>query len=759
MGMKQSDYETLTCGDLEQVMKPLKRTRSYKNYIDIAWDTEYKITLGDLDEKGYREVIDSTLISMQFALDEERTAIYYPLNAGITWRELLEYTLRFLAAHNVTIPETASGRRHIWYITFYSLAELSQIVNYRDEATRIQFYGGKSNYAERSVKRDENSYVLHVLDLKGFFRRGGLADVAKLVSEQKLKINVDGRGDKYWKEHMLELYRTHADVFEEYALRDAIVTYKLWSKLKEENLKRGLDAHVYRTEAGLAAADFRLNYMTQYPCKYRVRRRIYARGSKKYTKREYVYDSSLDVRSLAILSYWGGRNEAYVRGLYDDIEAYFLDFVSLYPTSAIIQPLPNEETRWKTLTLEDAETCEGYCRVTFRFPVTEKYPCLPVRTKYFDKLMFPLEGVSYCTLAELRRALTLGCEILAYKGYGFEPTESEIAHDLKPYFRKLLRQKRALKDAGKKGIEYAIVKGRLNSTVGKFAYRSKKYSKQKAARVMQRIGEEQFRAIGQMSFVRQLAEQKGRVGSTWAPEWASLIVGCARAAADEIIHDSKAECLFISTDGGLWLRRPAFLRKPGPLLKKLIREAHGGVHGEGTESGQVDKLWIARNRFYATFYKDDVVKLARDGLHMSEAAFEGLMRESLRLGMDATERYRAVHLTKLFERDYIGMPLGSKKITDIRISFREGGKRVLANEGVNIWRAHTATRPYRNVEQAIKSWYNIKTYKKRKKLTKALRRKILAEPWSKSNQEIAATYGFSESYVAELRRVKVHGHP
>lgn len=650
--MKFSDFETLTAGDFFNVMKPLKRNRILRNYVDVAFDSEYQIEYGGWNEqKGVREIKKSTCISLQFALSQNVKTVYYPLKPKVTWRELLDYTLDFFRKHEIKVPATSSGSCNIYYVVFYGYAELSQVANFRDVETDIQLYSNKAVSVKRKIEVGDVKYVVHLIDLRGFFK-GSLAKLAKTVGAEKLEIEADGKDHRYWITRMLELYEKHPRIFERYALRDVEVTIKVWNKLKEEALKSGLDPHVYRTLAGLAMAEFRLNYMKNYPCRHRTVYASYARKNsedeirktgeeyKIRRKKRVVYDGDWNVRRFGCLSYAGGNNQAFVRGYMQNLHAKFYDFISLYITATMIQPLPNEFTRWKKLALRDVESHEGFAHVKFKFPENEKYPSLPIQLNILTKLMFPLEGESWCTLSELRQALKHNVKILDFKGYGFYPSENEINHDLKPYFDKLLTKKNVLKTSGKKGTEYAVVKAKLVDTVGKLMPRSKKYSYKKIGKFIKKMETPKaFRKIAKTKLGRQMYEYRGRVGSTWTPEWASLILGNARACADEVLHTPNANPLFISTDGGVWDAEPHFNRDPPPLLKRMMRVG-GGIHPEGEGDGSVDELWIARNRLYCTWHCGEVVKFARMGCALREEEFEIFIRESLRNGEPVKKKQR-----------------------------------------------------------------------------------------------------------------------
>lgn len=85
--MKFSDFETLTTHDFNNVMRPLRRGRILKNYVDVAFDSEFYVERGDWESKtGMLKVKNSTCISIQFAISKDKKAIFYPLKSKITWQ-------------------------------------------------------------------------------------------------------------------------------------------------------------------------------------------------------------------------------------------------------------------------------------------------------------------------------------------------------------------------------------------------------------------------------------------------------------------------------------------------------------------------------------------------------------------------------------------------------------------------------------------------------------------------------------------------
>lgn len=793
--MRYDEFKTLTMQDFENVMKPVKKLVPKKNYLDLAFDSEYEVKRGEWDEKsGMYKVLESTCISVQFALSSSQKTIYYPLKPSITWQELLDYTLDFLKREDVQIPEVPTSRnRNLYYIVFFGQAELSQISNFRDDETEIDLYSNKSVSCKRKVTKDGQLYIMHMIDLRGYFKTS-LAALGVTVGLPKLELNVGGHDHDYWITRMLEFYQKFPREFSEYALRDVEITIKVWNALKLQ----GIDPHDYRTLAGLAMAEFRLGLgkaEKKYLCKYKTAGEVYARkvtpkkgappfppdqpAEYKTRKRpRLVYDGDWNVRHYAIMSYAGGRNEAYVRGYLTGLNAKFYDFVSLYVAAALIQPLPNIDTAWRKLDVRDIADYEGFANAKFKFPAEERYPCLPIQLSIMNTLLFTLSGETWCTLSELRQALNNGAQLENFSGYGFLPTANETEHALKPYFSELLKKKNSLKlllknkdalkseDAAAYEIEYVMIKSKLVDTVGKFMARGKRFNVRRIGEFMQRMeNPEAFRKIASSKAARELYESRGAVAMSWTPEWASLIVGNARACANEIIHDRKVPCLFLSTDGGGFDGTPDFLANPQPLLTKMIKVG-GGVHAEGEGDGSFDELWISGNRLYSTWLKGELVKHAQMGNAIHEKDFDAFLRKSIVDGKQAYDTTERKILTGMFLYDFKNVPINSELIQKIAVNFRTDHKRIIVQPDVNIWRECSDTKPFETLEDVFNAYYGIKLGRPRKphekkaegrpriNLTVMQLRQIEASDKTVTHAALAKEYGLSVSTIKRLRQTK-----
>jgi len=679
-----SQIEKMPLKSLGNVLKPSGGRKPLKNFVDLGFDSEYD------DGEGL-------LCSMSFSAFKQNGEIvkasFEIMKPHISREEFASLVLGFLKEHGLGLP------KNVFLISHFAQSEIKYIRDYF-RAFKLRAYnralGWEGEFGEEIVFKggfQAKGFRIRVIDLYGYFPMS-LEEIGSAIGLEKKRL------DSYWIKHMAEFFRKHPEEAHEYAGRDSMIALKAWRWLYEEYMSKGIDPHHYSTLPSLAIADFRRNYMKHVACSYAVKMESKPRKLKgKWVTRlfpRYVYDGSMDQRLMALRCYWGGNNQAFIRG-YTKGEMAFYDIISLYIASAILQPLPNEFTEWiSPVNLSDIETLEGFGKVSFKFPEDCLYPCLPVMIEPFPKLVFPLQGETYATFVEMREALKMGCELEGLSGYGFKPSPNEIDHDLKPFLKEML----AKKERAKKGsIDYALEKLKMVSTIGKFAQRTPHYD---ITRIQEPIlkGELSLEAIREHWSKREFRaryEYPSLTGSAWSPEWACLILGKARALMTSLIAKG---CILVSTDGGLWMGE-ADLR--GETLRAL-EEAGSGMRLEG----YVDEALILRNRVYGAWLQGEPIHLARHAIHLkksrdpSQDEWNLILREQIQGGKVLHHSYTRKRLTTIKDFMLKDMPLGSEEKKDLIINYSWDFKRKLQNPNVNPWREWTTSKPYATVEEALR---------------------------------------------------------
>lgn len=120
--------------------------------------------------------------------------------------------------------------------------------------------------------------------------------------------------------------------------------------------------------------------------------------------------------TFPINCYHGGRNECYMMGITPEREWYDYDLAGAYTTGLLDILQPDYDNIFHSRNPEDyCGHVMGFALVSFQFPDSVRFPCLPVRTEQFG-LFFPLAGESWATAPEIALALSLGAEITIQQG-------------------------------------------------------------------------------------------------------------------------------------------------------------------------------------------------------------------------------------------------------------------------------------------------------------------------------------------------------
>ena len=132
--------------------------------------------------------------------------------------------------------------------------------------------------------------------------------------------------------------------------------------------------------------------------------------------------------TFPINCYHGGRNECYMMGITPEREWYDYDLAGAYTTWLLDILQPDYDNIFHSRNPEDyCGHVMGFALVSFQFPDSVRFPCLPVRTEQFG-LFFPLAGESWATAPEIALALSLGAEITIQQGI-IVPWRMDEPHD------------------------------------------------------------------------------------------------------------------------------------------------------------------------------------------------------------------------------------------------------------------------------------------------------------------------------------------
>lgn len=674
-----------------EVLKPLKRLNAIKEKpIIIGFDTEYvhkggkHITLSIQfynDKKSLLMPISYSTSEIDLILRQVYSRVsdkpMFPIS--IDEDALFAYLLSFLLfdSEYKKLPDN-----EIYLIAHFSQAELS---NFESLDSFEIFPASRGLFS--SIKFDNpagKSITVNIIDLYGIFSTS-LDEIGDYIGVPKISLNnLGGMTDDYWKENMDELLKKYPDIFSKYAIRDSMICYKAYTKVRDFFIdKYEIDILNYTTLASIAGAIFRKKYLSEAitPTKFvhYPRRKAYKlvdttiAYSKTFTKKE-VFAGDLNVRRSALESYHGARVESCYRGRLDGVNLAYYDVDSLYPSSALLMPLPLEETRWfRLLDVQDRSKKgfnvllnrgEGFVELEFSFPDTTAYPNLPVLDSREGILYFPLDGVSQCTLSELRMAIKLG--LTDYKiidGYAFLPTRREINHPLREYMEHM----HELKNSSERGsIDYQLFKLLMNILVGKLVQKN-------TDRLAQDLVKEGLLSrTAYNKFTRKLSRVKS-VGSLWSPEWASLILGKSRSIISEFVAKGSyivsTDSVLLPKDVDINCQSLEELKSVGSNLKHEFDVTHGV---------------IIRSRLYALNPLEDNpdrIHIARHSVSCKPQEFLDIIRQGYTTKEIPDLAYKSRKLTKYDESIRTGIPLNTPLNTpqekDLIIKLDWDGKRRL----------------------------------------------------------------------------------
>lgn len=686
--MNEKDLETHLGLLLSRTLSPLRRRpRAYPHTVlvgvSVKWDEEHRVPL---------------LLQLVTLADEHVHAQAYELPEGQLMGEQLIDCIRELLWRADAMPPARRGIRQVHVVAHEASSLLALFPSAVKEARVEQV--GKAHHARlERVKREEGTWDVRLVDLAGYFPKTPLEEIARTVGRPRLE--TDGP-------HLTELKRTDLARLVAHATQDAEVALRAMRDFRQGVLAEwNIDVLGNRTLPAVASAIFRLHFVRNGPAP--VVKREVVRKVKKGTgyrdepRVELVFNGDPNVRRMACRAYWGAQSEAFRRGFHVGAFAEY-DAVSLYPYAAMLQPLPHAGTRWVRLeSLAQVEEHEGFGTFTFVFPRGTRYPCLPVHRNGVRRLVFPLQGTSSCTLAEVRLALRRGAKVKVVEAYGFKPGPRERDHDVSRYMRHFLEKKAAAKRGT---LEYATAKLFANALLGKLAEKMHGSGLLDIEREAQLHG---FRpglgaAIHGSPLLRASLKGPPDVGSAFAPEWATLVLGRARALMADI---TARGALLVSTDA-IICPEELDLRCEG---LDALESVGSGMRLEH----RADAVFIARARLYALLLRvedvgpgetvlgrDDtwaVVRVARQGTSESEADFAQTLLACLREGRDvAPTRIRKRRLTvEAAVRE--GKPIHSLVQEEVRTGFSWDNKRRLLDRDSKPFTQSTDTAPYRSLSR------------------------------------------------------------
>ncbi|MGX9462366.1 DNA polymerase [Shewanella sp. A14] len=268
---------------------------------------------------------------------------------------------------------------------------------------------------------------------------------------------------------MGEYLNKDRDGFTEYAINDAMIACLHIEQVIQYECIEGGNPHLSFTIGSLAVKAFKETLLVRYKEIFNIEedvtlkdesfkeyfnsifgkekvvteRWIKKSGSTEFqpiTDKHYALKSVPHLfETMAIECYHGGRNECYITGPTGIDTWYDFDAPSCY--TVILNGLRSLDFDRIKISdnIEDfLGDVYGLLRVKFKFKDDTMYPSLPVRADPFG-LVYPLEGICYCTAAEIEVAHYQGAQIEILQGFRIPWLDDERIFTP---FMKLVRAKR-----------------------------------------------------------------------------------------------------------------------------------------------------------------------------------------------------------------------------------------------------------------------------------------------------------------------------
>ncbi len=256
-----------------------------------------------------------------------------------------------------------------------------------------------------------------------------LKALGDLVGLEKIVLHPDKQKEQFYKANMDQLLKDDPELFERYALNDAVICVRYMDQLLAQcrTLLNSSKIPATLTSIGVDLlwkaweVEMNVDPLTLLGKELVVQRT--------YSKRLGYFVTSkvpVDLRQvtwhtpLATECYHGGRNEQFWFGpaFEDDWTDY--DLSSAYPTAMALIATPDWEGARVTSRVADFKPDTlGVANVDFEFPDSVRFPTMPVRTD--NGLVFPLKGNSNCAAPEIALAKSLGAKLKIRHGVVIPP--------------------------------------------------------------------------------------------------------------------------------------------------------------------------------------------------------------------------------------------------------------------------------------------------------------------------------------------------
>lgn len=602
-----------------QPLRRLKRKQdgreSSRQWFKVGFDSEYNSA-------------SSTHISFQLYAENGS----FTLLPGPTRRSIGSVVEEAYGLYRET-TSTPTPPKRILLISYFNVAELSQFAIPFWEDKTASFYKVHPAgifHVDGFDAINGHQIQWRIYDIWHFFasyKNSSLYKVAEDFGLQKLEYDVTN----------LTLENLKDPKFIAYAINDAKLCLEIFNVLDNQYIEQnGISIIDRPTAANAAQASFKLNYL---------------KGE--------VSAPSRRIRQLSLRCNWAGRVECGRVGESEKIHE--LDADSLYPRSTLLLPgLPSPDD-WRYTIIKDVDDKEGFVDVEFAFPQDEEWPCLPVLGSD-RKLYFPLEGRSYCTIGELRTAVERGVEIRRINASCYYSTGNHRE------FHDFLTDNLRLKDNPNKAVK-AVAKLNMNSAIGKFIENKGSFDYEGVHKWIEdhpEIPEAMWPLLytGAFTVKGEQWQKSVRLGSSFYPEWHTLILGKAREVLARAIYNTESYPYIhmVSTD--------SIISNSNHIDRTMVPFKH--------EYGPCS-LFAIRGRLYVAFDdRDHIIKVAHHAIPTNAKEAAELIFQAEKIKEAKVKRRGMMTLRESIINQQM---YGAEKFREQNINFQQELKRRIDDQG------------------------------------------------------------------------------
>jgi hypothetical protein len=407
-------------------------------FLVIGFDTEYKSPSNSFDRQDLEAGLGrNTLLSYQVHCklydpnepnSSEWGGIIYPADGSLDNRLSLAEVLTFAVWKGISTGAVKAVPQMVYLVGHFTRADVPAFSDFQSltqmmSSVRNTFLSIDGHISVDLPCADGCKVPLKVLLRDTMLltpaASKGLKALGELVGQPKIDLDPDPVKDQFYKENMDILLTEQPELFEKYALNDAVICVRYADRVIEQSKtllgKVKLPATLTSIGVDLLWKAWEKSGKT-YPHAVLGKEIVWER---RFNKRLGYFEnrkSVVDLQEvswhipLATESYHGGRNEQFWFGpaFEDDWTDY--DLSSAYPTAMALIRKPDWKRIFVTKRISDFKPDTlGVANVEFEFPEQVRFPTMPVRTD--NGLVFPRKGVSDCAAPEIALAHALGAKL------------------------------------------------------------------------------------------------------------------------------------------------------------------------------------------------------------------------------------------------------------------------------------------------------------------------------------------------------------